>query len=378
MLKSRKLYRRTLLVISFLMCFLLPFLNFPTSRAGTYYNSIQLNTYGFWGMLKGETQYFVIYNDVQTHDMTIDLTPAGTPNSATHVRLTVSRWPWSSSSQVIQKEQSESINADCQVTFQCEEKKRYIVKIENLLTTNNMEYNITYTSGDGIYLFYQGPPTVVAEQYHVPDTVSINYYFKTDPWLYDGDYASDRLNLMLGYDPYFEFKYITYSGERWFLIHNYDEDIELFVGVTGYPIEDYLCPTPSMNLYVYDWADLNANPDAELPNFEGEAYIFSEYSGGFTFTCKKDHVYQVKLENGDSACSLFANVTFYTYGDANIRLDHDLNLDPIDDQIKVRIYNYDPWLEFRQYQRQIMWWWILGGGGIIGLGFAVFMIKMRL
>lgn len=71
-------------------------------------------------------------------------------------------------------------------------------------------------------------------------------------------------------------------------------------------------------------------------------------------------------------------MTFYSWNLARVRFDNDLDPEPDNDQIRVRVFVNDPWLEKQQAEREI-WWWILGiGGGGAGVFVTAFWLKRRL
>lgn len=346
---------------------LILFTNIPKSTA----NQLNVLDYDQAGILHDSIQYYAIYNNAEDTEMTVNLTALEFIGSTGYPEFALTIFDWED--YFPNKEngivKNFSITYYCEVQFTCKYRNRYLVRVENIDQEDDAIYNISFITKPGVAFSEYGNLEQLIEE----NQVSVSYYFDSDPWLYDSYNSENRTVLMIGYDLYFEFTTISSNGERWFLINNYYGDITMFVGVTAYNINPNR-DTPMVTLAVYDWESLEGGAeDSALAT----TFTILNHSCGFNFTCRKDHVYNVWLKNDDSAWFIFTNVSFYTNEQANIRLDHDLDPDPPDDQIKVRIFDYDPWLEFKNMQRQILWWWILGGGGIIGLGILIIWLKFR-
>ncbi|MHA1699277.1 MAG: hypothetical protein ACTSWN_10595 [Promethearchaeota archaeon] len=212
------------------------------------------------------------------------------------------------------------------------------------------------------------------EQDLVQGRITVAYYYTTDPWLYDSLTDNDRLVLMIGYGLYGSLAPV--DDERYFLINNdSDLDIEIFVGVVVYELDtSYDVHT----LAIFDWADLNAR-NSEPINVSS---TIVDSSCGFNFTCRSGHTYQVWFSNGDTIYDVFVNVTFYPFGQANVRFDTDLEPEPPTDEIRVRAFTYNLWLDYRHQSRSIqsnLFAWIFGlsSAGLGATILTIFFVKRR-
>jgi len=334
----------------------------------------------YYGIYPGETQYYALLNRAQTTSLKVNISVVAdvdadhtTPNMVLDVFL----WDDYTPQEPTGFKHITIASANAETTFICELDERYLIKIKNLYTDLNdiFIYNISFVADPGVPIGDSG--LYFAEQGGIDDEISVGFYYQADPWLYDHEDGDDRITLNFGWGPFYsELTWIQEFGERYFGIWNvYDQDVTLFVGVTGYPLYS-LGEYPSMTIAVYDWVDMDAGTTEPLEiAFTGAGEL--NYSCGFNFTCKKGHIYEVYLKNDDSMYDIFANVTFYSWGQANIRFDDDLSSDPPSDEIKIRCYFESPWLEKRRLERETLYGWIFGTIGVIGLLALGFIIKMR-
>ncbi|MHA1683140.1 MAG: hypothetical protein ACTSUE_19530 [Promethearchaeota archaeon] len=326
-----------------------------------------------WEILPGETQYYAIWNDNSTVDITINMTyqEIYTPNTpGFDYNLQVFTWdeyrPWQS----LGISNNSSVDTTCSVNFTCLDSTRYIVRIKNLDDDDTGQFQITFTTNESADIYSNG---YILEQQITPGKIAVNFYGDTDPWLFDSPTSTDRATIMIGYQVYGALRGLSpFPGERYFSIYNEFQDVELFVGIVTYPFPS--SSTGVHTLAVYDWAELDAGNITAIKI----DFTFNNYSIGFNFTCKKGHTYQAWFQNGDSIDSLFINATFYAFGVANVRFDNDLDPEPPTDQIRVRAHLENPWLAQRSEKREI-WKWILGIGGVTGASGAVsvFFLKRR-
>lgn len=304
--------------------------------------------------------------------MRINISTLNTFNTSKYVSLNISVFNWDTYNlnESIHINNTLTNNNVAELSFNASFAGKYIIEIESLESSNKALYNITFSTSSsvnfGSYNFM--------ENHQKSGELTIGYYFTTNPWLFDNEDSTDRVTIRFRYQLYTEQTYIGKSGERWFNIYNYFEEITLFVGITVYPLnpyEDY----PNVQLALYKWSDLDKGIVEPIKT----ADTIVNYSCGFNFVFKTGEIYQIYLKNYDSVWEIFANATFYSYGKARIRYDYDLDPDPPDDQIKVRVFTYDPWVAYQRDIRHIWWgWWVIGiGGGLIGVAFIIFFVKNR-
>ncbi|MHA1792388.1 MAG: hypothetical protein ACTSVI_07065 [Promethearchaeota archaeon] len=356
-------------VMVFLTIFLLNSICFTLNCKSTSANGIDIIDSNNEGIYANEIQYFAIYNDVRNTSMTIRLLSREYNGAAfPYPDLDLAIFSWDAYKPGLPSNESLFFNRTSnyinEASFSCNYHQRYLVRIINMDNSSNSTYNMTVETEVGVPInddvFFQ-------EQGYVPNVINIGYYFTTDPWLYDSMSTEDRLVIAVGDDVYGPLSYVRSYGERYFQIKNLYENVKMFIGITVYSDE----PPSSHSLALYDWAYLDRGVTTALKVH----YTLGNYSCGFNFTCVKGHTYQLWFYNGDPYYGVFLNVTFYTWGKARVRFDNDLEPEPPDDQIRVRIYGYNPWLEYRRDMRTI-YYWIFGGGGI-GVGVVVAFIWIR-
>jgi hypothetical protein len=367
------------LIITFLIGsgILLPLLFLNTSVSANQFDVVDSPPY--YGIFPRETQYFAIINRDATTSLKINFTVTadeGAVHTTPNMVFDVFNWstylpdqPTGYRHVVISSESAET-------TLLCEYGHRYLIRISNLYTNPSdvFLYNISFITDIGVQIGDSG--LFYAEQGGVAGEISVGFYYQADPWLYDSPDSDDRLALNFGWGPSFsELTWINGFGERYFGIWNVYEDVTLFVGVTGYPLNSFN-EFPSLTIAVYDWVDMD-NGITEPLEIAFTNVGVSNYSCGFNFTCKAGHVYEVYLKNDDSVYSIFANVTFFSWGQANLRFDDDMEPEPPTDQIRIRCFFNSPWLELRRSERELIWGWIFGTIGVIGVIVLAFIIKVR-
>ncbi|MBD3352254.1 MAG: hypothetical protein GF364_12275 [Candidatus Lokiarchaeota archaeon] len=320
-----------------------------------------------------ETLFFTFYYDY-TSDSQIQL-DLMTLNSS-NIELSVFTWnnyrPGGSN---YEDTDNTAGGTTASVQLTCQNDHRYIVRLKYMTGSERETYNVTFTTDSGIsipadYYYFQ-------EQAICPNGVAVSYFFAIDPWLYDSASSSDRATIMIGYQLYTPEFYVGASSERWFIIKNYlDVDITMFVGVNVYTLSTWDYDYPSATLGLTDWEDLSSGA-ADWLELE---YVYraegaeNYYSCGFNFTCEAGHTYQVWFKNDDSIYACFLNATFYSWSSANVKYDEDWRQES--DGVVVRAFLYDPWLDYQQERRRVMWGWILGIS-IPGIIFSACWVKVR-
>lgn len=368
--------KRAWLLLATVACAIVPLsLSIVLTRNASA-NQLNIIDYDYEGILAGETQYFAIYNDASNTSMGINMTTlefAGWTTPYPNISIGVYAWNdyrhGNANAGLLATNVSGGYYNN--VSFQCIRGHRYVVKIVNLDPVDDATYNLTIITGPGVLI---SNSVAFIEQGWVAGKVVIGYYQQTDPWLYDSLDGYGRITIPVGYWRYGAQEYIKPFGERYFTVQNVYTDIVLFVGVTVYTLDPYGTGA-SCTLGVIDWAML----DAGSTDWIDLAFTIGNYSAGFNFTCLAGHTYQVYFKNGDSAYGVFINATFNTWGQASMRFDNDLDPEPPTDQIRVRLFSYDPWLDMRRSERELLYGWIFGGAGagIGGVLVTAFFIKRR-
>jgi hypothetical protein len=345
-----------------------------------------VNDYNYDGISPREKQYFLICNNAATTNMRVNLTAMEfTSRKSMELQFRLSIYPWDtyrpkellantkySNLTITPLVENQSVAYYSGVDFQCTFQDWYIVEVFNEDFTDEAVYNITFQSDSGIpFQPYNYLPLV--EKDIIPGYITISYYENTDPWLYDAPTGNGRLTLMMDYSYIHGLYQIRPSGYRYFTLFNNVEDTPIFVGVTGYTMSSY-DEYPQLTVYISDWETLKAGrEDPDYINFN-----ILNYSCGLKFTAKAGHTYQITVHNGDSDYDVVVNLTIWSIESRKIRFDQDLDAEPDNDQIRIRAYSQDPWLESRRLQRRVWTSYIFGGLGIGGgVFFTIFILKRR-
>jgi hypothetical protein len=342
--------------------------------------------YEYDGIFPREKQFYLVCNQAATTNLRINITALefeGWQTPYPDFKLSIYRWdayipdelrshPYFTNLAdpvLVDNESNEYYSA---VEFQCVYREWYIVEVFNEDFTDDTVYNITFQSDTGVpFQPYNYLPLL--EKDLRPGYITISYYENSDPWLYDYPTGNGRLTLMMDYSLSDGLYPIGPSGYRYFTLYNNVADAPVFIGVTGYPLS-YYEEYPQLTIYISDWENI----DAGIENSDEINFNILNYSCGIYLTVKSKHTYQITVHNGDPDYDVIVNLTFWSMNGLNIRYDYDLEPEPENDQLRVRAYAEDPWLEARRLERNLWMKYIFGGAGIgLGVAFILFFLKRR-
>ncbi|MHA1907764.1 MAG: hypothetical protein ACW98Y_10760 [Candidatus Thorarchaeota archaeon] len=321
--------------------------------------------YDYEGIFPGTTQYFVLWNHAsKTIDLQVNTTmlefEGATGWPETELRV------YEFGDQVYTTNYLDtahtSDNYSCGINFDADGGERYVISVTNLDPVDDAVYNISIVCAEE--LDYQYTTMFEMDDVESPgdDTISITYFETANPYLYRLEGFSETRVIV-------EWTVIE-NDEYYWLIYNKGETCDLFIGLIGF---SYYYDYPTLTALVNDFEDLDAGKEdsEELILFN----ILNTTCGG-SFTCEADHRYRFWLDVG--VYGLQTYVIFDTFGETQLDYDADILTENPDDVISLRPSVTDPWLEFRQLNRDIWMWWLgIGGAGAAGIGFTVWFLRKR-
>jgi hypothetical protein len=195
------------------------------------------------------------------------------------------------------------------------------------------------------------------------ETITITYFERSNPYLYRIKGFGDTRVVV---------EWIPLSGETeyYFFIYNKGETCELFVGLLGLPY--YYNDYPDLTASLADFEDLDAGKD----DSEMVLYTIVNYTTGDSFLCESGHRYRFWIDPG--LYEPYVYIIFDSFGETPLDFDGDLLDENPDGVISLRPSAVDPWLEFRQTNRDILYGALgIGGISIGGIAFSVWYLKQR-
>ena len=321
-------------------------------------SSLSIIDFDYEGITADTTQYFVLWNQgINIVELTVNATVLEFVGSTGWPQLEMrifefSDYNYSDNYLAICWNLN---NYTCRLSFEAVNNSRYTLAVTNLDQVDDAVYNLTISSVSDIDFQY----TTMYETNEVSNpqenTISITYFESSNPYLYRLESAGTTRVVV---------SYISYSttDEIYFFIINKGETCDLFVGLLGLP---YLVDYPSLTAFVIDFEDYGQE-DKEILYL----WTISNFSAGDTFHCESGHRYNFWIDLGYYRPDLY--IVFDSLGGEDLNFDTDLLAPNPEGEISIRLSFTDPWVEFRQLERDV-WYWYLGVGGGIG-GVALFSI----
>jgi hypothetical protein len=257
-----------------------------------------------------------------------------------------------------------SSNYTCRLNFDAVGYEKYVVAVTNLDSIDDAVYNITFSSPDSIDFQYTSIFDIDDVEDTQVNTVSITYFHTTNPYLFRLRSSGDS-RVVIEYNRY------STTDELYFMIYNKGNTTDLFVGILGLP---YVEPYPSLTSYIIDFEDVGEE-DNEVLNL----WTISNYSCSGIFTCESGHRYNFWIGLGYWEPDLY--VVFDTFDNEELNYEPDLLAENPEGVVSLRLSFTDPWLEYRQLERDIFNYMLgigglaAGGGGV--LLFAIWYYRRR-
>jgi hypothetical protein len=251
-----------------------------------------------------------------------------------------------------------SDNYTCRLNFDAQGHDKYVVAVSNLDSEDDAVYNITFSSTETIDFQYTSLFDIEDVVDPQSNTLSITYFHTTNPYLFRFESSGDS-RVVLEYASY------SLTDEIYFMIYNKGNTTDLFVGILGLP---YVDPYPSLTSYIIDFEDIGEE-DREVLYL----WTISNYSCSGTFTCESEHRYNFWIDLGYWRPDLY--IFFDTFGNEELNYEPELLAENPEDVVSLRLSFVDPWLEYRNLQRDIFNFY-LGIGGLAAGGGEVFLFSV--
>jgi len=328
-------------------------------------DGINIIDYDYDGINPDTTQFFALWNHgLNPHDIQVNISALEFVGATGWPDFEVSLYDFSDydySSNYLAT-CSTNDNYTCKLVFEAENQTRYVVAVRNLDTVDDAIYNITIRSVEDLDFQYTSTFDMDDFTGGNTETIAITYFESANPYLYRLESYSDTRIVLewtnLGSDEYYIF------------IYNKGPTCEMFVGLIGFA---YYYDYPSLTGIISDFEDLD---NGIIETNELELFTIFNSTAGGTFTCEKDHRYRFWIDVGvDEPAAYFI---FDTLGTTPLDFDVDLLVDNPDGMISLRGSNIDPWLEYRELNRDAFYW-VLGVGGatVTGIGFTIWFLRKK-
>ncbi len=246
-------------------------------------------------------------------------------------------------------------NYTCRLNFNALSNDKYVVAVTNLDPVDDAVYNITFSSPDSIDFQYTSMFDIDDIIDPQANTLSITYFHSTNPYLFRFT-SSGNSRIVVEHIPY------STTDELYFMIYNKGNTTDLFVGILGLP---YVEPYPSLTAFIIDFEDYGQEDKEVL-----YLWTFSNYSCSGVFTCESGHRYNFWIDLGYWKPDLY--IFFDTFENEELNYEPDLLEENPDDMVSLRLSFTDPWIEYRELQRDIFNYY-LGIGGLAAAGGGVFL-----
>jgi len=321
-------------------------------------SSFSIIDYDYEGIAADTTQYFVIWNQgINPVELTVNASvlefvgSTGWPQFEMRV-FRFSNYNYTADSLAICGNLD---NYTCKLSFNALNNSRYTLAVTNVDPMDDAVYNLTISSPSDLDFQYTTMYEINEVSNPLDNTVTITYFESTNPFLYRLESAGTS-RVVVSYVPF------STTDEMYFFIFNKGETCDLFVGLLGLP---YLSDFPSLTAFVIDFEEYGQENGEIL-----YLWTISNFSCGNTFRCESGHRYNFWIDLGYYRPDLY--VVFDSLGRGNLNFDSDLLTPNPEGEISIRLSFTDPYVEFRQLQRDA-WNLYLGVGAGIG-GVTIFSI----
>ena len=254
-----------------------------------------------------------------------------------------------------------SDNYTCRLNFDASGHDKYVVAVKNLDQVDDAVYNITFSSVDSIDFQYTSIFDIDDIVDPQSNTISITYFQSTNPYLFRFE-SSGNSRVVAEYISYSTF---STSDELYFMIYNKGNTTDLFVGILGLP---YIEPYPSLTAYIIDFEDIGEEDQEVL-----YLWTIANYSCSGIFACESGHRYNFWIDIGSWEPDLY--IFFDTFGNEELNFETDLFAENPESVVSLRLSFTDPWIEYRELQRDIFNF-NLGIGGLAAGGGGVFLFAI--
>ncbi|MFW9921483.1 MAG: hypothetical protein ACFFED_17925 [Candidatus Thorarchaeota archaeon] len=329
-------------------------------------DGINIIDYDYEGILPESTQYFVINNigsrsyDLQANISALEFEGAtGWPDFQLAV---YDFWDPDYSNNYLASSKTHD-NYSCRIFFEAESEGRYVIAISNLDPVDDAVYNISIISE--VELDFQYTSMFDMDDYDSdePESIVVTYFERTNPYYYRMNGYGDT-RVVIEWIPLYD------DVEYYFMIYNKGETCDLFIGLLGLPYYSYMFP--DLTASVADFEDLDAGKeDTELVLF-----TIANYSTGGFLRCESGHRYRFWIDPG--IYEPVVHIIFDSLGGTPLDFNAELLSENPDGVVSLRPSRVDPWIEFRQTSRDVIYW-ALGIGGISfgGIAFSVWYLRKR-
>ena len=255
-------------------------------------------------------------------------------------------------------------NYTCRLRFDIPGQEKVVVSVSNLDLVDDAVYNITFSSSEAIDFQYTSMfdlDDIVNPQ---SNTILITYFHTTNPYLFRLASSGDS-RVVVEYTPLHE------TEEFYFMIYNKGNTTDLFVGILGIP---YFEPYPTFTAFIIDFQDIGED-DKEILYL----WTISNYSCSGVFTCESGHRYNFWIDLGYWEPNLY--IVFDTFGNEELNYEPELLAENPEGVISLRFSFIDPWLEYKDLQRDIFNYYLgiggIAGGGVLVLLFSIWYYRRR-
>ncbi|MHA1575848.1 MAG: hypothetical protein ACTSU3_00665 [Candidatus Thorarchaeota archaeon] len=328
-------------------------------------DGINIIDYDYEGIDPDTTQFFVIWNHGSNpHDIQVNISALEFVGATGWPNFEVSLYDFNDYG--YDDNPLATCNTDdnytCQLVYAMENQTRYVVAVRNLDPVDDAIYNITIRSDEDLDFQYTGNLDMDLYEGGNDETIAITYFESANPYLYRLESYSDTRIVL---------EWINRGSDEYYIfIYNKGPTCEMFVGLIGYA---YFYDYPSVTGIISDFEDLDAGI---IGTNELELFTIFNSSAGGTFTCEKDHRYRFWIDVGTDEPA--ANFIFDTLGSTPLDFDVDVLAENPDDMIALRGSNIDPWLEYRELNRDAFYWFLgVGGATTTGIVFTLWYLRRK-
>jgi hypothetical protein len=347
----------SLVVISILMAMFMA----PTIVDNAAASSIDIIDYDLEGINAGTSQYYVLWVHGVNHvQLEVNASVLEFVGSTGFPQLSIEVFDYDDYSYNTGALAScgTSDNYTCRLNYEASGQDKYVVAVKNHDPVDDAVYNITFSSLVSIDFQY----TTIFDIDDIVDpqtnTLSITYFHSTNPYLFRFEGSGDSRVVV-------EYSSLGTTDELYFMIYNKGNTTDLFVGILGLP---YIEPYPTLTAFIIDFEDVGEEDKEVL-----YLWTISNYSCSGIFSCESGHRYNFWIDLGYWRPDLY--VFFDTFGDEELNFEPEFIAENPEGMVSLRLSFTDPWLEYRDLQRDIFNYY-LGIGGLAAAGGGVFLLSI--